>query len=78
MSRDALLYVADLSTRNGAWTQWHRSHRDGCDADLLFFAVLPNGMRSMEFASTLHDEAHSASQRGAPTKEPFPLGMAQE
>jgi len=35
----ATLYVADLSLKTGAWTQWHRSHRNGCDADLIFFAV---------------------------------------
>jgi murein endopeptidase len=34
----ATLYVADLSLKTGANTQWHRSHRNGCDADLIFFA----------------------------------------
>lgn len=34
----ATLYVADLSLKSGAVTQWHRSHRNGCDADLFFFA----------------------------------------
>jgi len=35
----AILYVADLSLRTGGWTTWHKSHRNGCDADLLFFAT---------------------------------------
>jgi penicillin-insensitive murein endopeptidase len=39
----ALLYVADLSLRSGARTPWHRSHRDGRDADLIFYAVHENG-----------------------------------
>jgi murein endopeptidase len=39
----ALLYIADLSLKTGGWTQWHRSHRDGRDADLLFYAVHENG-----------------------------------
>jgi penicillin-insensitive murein endopeptidase len=34
----AVLYVADLSRHDGAPTEWHRSHRAGRDADLLFFA----------------------------------------
>jgi len=34
----AVLYVGDLSLRSGRWTQWHRSHRRGIDADLLFYA----------------------------------------
>lgn len=46
------LFVADMSLRSGAWTQWHRSHRNGCDVDLIFYAVddrgrlqpTPNGM----------------------------------
>jgi penicillin-insensitive murein endopeptidase len=39
----ALLYVADLSLKNGARTPWHRSHRDGRDADLFFYAIHENG-----------------------------------
>jgi penicillin-insensitive murein endopeptidase len=39
----ATLYIADLSLKSGAWTQWHRSHRNGCDADLIFFAVDDRG-----------------------------------
>ncbi len=35
----ATLYVADMSLRSGGWTQWHRSHRNGCDVDLIFFAL---------------------------------------
>src|SRR5262245_64933756 len=35
--RFATVYVADLSRRNGAATEWHRSHRRGIDADLLYF-----------------------------------------
>jgi penicillin-insensitive murein endopeptidase len=35
----ATLFVADMSLKSGAWTQWHRSHRSGCDVDLIFFAV---------------------------------------
>jgi penicillin-insensitive murein DD-endopeptidase len=34
----AVLYVADLSRRDGGATEWHRSHRSGRDVDLLFFA----------------------------------------
>jgi penicillin-insensitive murein DD-endopeptidase len=36
--RWATVYVADLSRRNGGATEWHRSHRRGIDADLLYFA----------------------------------------
>ena len=39
----AVLYVADLSRHDGAPTEWHRSHRAGRDADLLFFARDENG-----------------------------------
>jgi penicillin-insensitive murein endopeptidase len=39
----AVLYVADLSRQDGAPTEWHRSHRAGRDADLLFFARDENG-----------------------------------
>jgi murein endopeptidase len=39
----AVLYVGDLSLRDGGWTQWHRSHRNGCDADLIFFATDDDG-----------------------------------
>src|SRR5262249_10841862 len=37
------LYVADMSLKSGGWTQWHRSHRNGCDADLIYFAVDDGG-----------------------------------
>lgn len=37
------LYVADLSPMHGGWTRWHRSHQNGRDADLLFFAVDEKG-----------------------------------
>jgi penicillin-insensitive murein endopeptidase len=40
----ALLYVGDLSLRNGARTPWHASHRRGTDADLLFYAVDADGL----------------------------------
>lgn len=39
----AMLYVGDLSLRTGGWTQWHRSHRNGCDVDLLFYATDASG-----------------------------------
>src|SRR5262245_38305039 len=39
----AMLYVGDLSLKTGGLTQWHRSHRRGTDADLLFFAVDDDG-----------------------------------
>jgi Penicillin-insensitive murein endopeptidase len=39
----ATLYIADLSLKSGAWTQWHRSHRNGCDADLIFYATDDSG-----------------------------------
>lgn len=39
----ATLYVADMSLKTGAWTQWHRSHRNGCDADLIYFATDDGG-----------------------------------
>jgi penicillin-insensitive murein endopeptidase len=39
----AVLFVADMSLKSGAWTQWHRSHRNGCDVDLIFFAVDDEG-----------------------------------
>jgi penicillin-insensitive murein DD-endopeptidase len=34
----AVLFVADLSRRDGSATEWHRSHRAGRDVDLLYFA----------------------------------------
>ena len=40
----ALLYVGDLSLRNGARTPWHASHRRGLDADLMFYAVDEEGL----------------------------------
>jgi penicillin-insensitive murein endopeptidase len=40
----ALLYVGDLSLRNGARTPWHASHRRGVDADLMFYAVDEEGL----------------------------------
>jgi penicillin-insensitive murein endopeptidase len=40
----ATLYVGDLSLRSGGWTPWHRSHRDGRDVDLLFFATGADGL----------------------------------
>jgi penicillin-insensitive murein endopeptidase len=48
----AVLYVADLSPERGGRTQWHKSHQNGRDVDLLFFArtgdgsdaPLPSGM----------------------------------
>jgi penicillin-insensitive murein endopeptidase len=39
----ATLYVGDLSLKTGAWTQWHRSHRNGCDVDLMFYAIDDEG-----------------------------------
>jgi penicillin-insensitive murein endopeptidase len=39
----ATLYIGDLSLKTGGWTQWHRSHRNGCDADLLFYALDEDG-----------------------------------
>ena len=37
------LYVGDLSLKSGSWTEWHRSHGNGIDGDLLFFAVDDDG-----------------------------------
>src|SRR6266705_4794860 len=34
----ATVYVADLSLKAGGPTEWHRSHRQGIDVDLLYFA----------------------------------------
>jgi penicillin-insensitive murein endopeptidase len=39
----AILYVGDISRRKGGASEWHKSHRCGCDADLLFFAVDDRG-----------------------------------
>lgn len=39
----ATLFVADMSLKTGGWTQWHRSHRNGCDADLIYFATDDGG-----------------------------------
>src|SRR5262245_48181737 len=35
----SLLYVGDLSLPRGGKTRRHRTHREGRDADLLFYAV---------------------------------------
>src|SRR5262249_46039206 len=37
------LYVADMALGAGGWTQWHRSHRTGCDVDLIYYAVDDDG-----------------------------------
>lgn len=37
------LQVADLSMPNGAKTAWHHTHQSGRDADLLFYAIGPDG-----------------------------------
>ncbi|MFH0901589.1 MAG: penicillin-insensitive murein endopeptidase [Pseudomonadota bacterium] len=39
----SVLYVADLSPRRGGRSVWHRSHQNGRDADLLFFALDTRG-----------------------------------
>jgi murein endopeptidase len=39
----ATLYVGDISRREGGKSEWHKSHRCGCDADLLFYAVDAKG-----------------------------------
>lgn len=39
----SVLYVGDLSRREGGASQWHKSHRCGCDVDLLFYAVDARG-----------------------------------
>jgi penicillin-insensitive murein DD-endopeptidase len=36
---DATLYVADLSPEGGGPSSWHRSHKNGRDVDLIFYAV---------------------------------------
>ncbi len=37
------LYVADLSLKSGAGTPWHRTHREGVDVDLIFYALDEEG-----------------------------------
>jgi penicillin-insensitive murein endopeptidase len=37
------LWVADISPRGGGASEWHKSHKCGRDADLLFFAIDDNG-----------------------------------
>lgn len=37
------LYVADLSPQGGGPSSWHRSHQNGLDIDLLFFALDAQG-----------------------------------
>jgi penicillin-insensitive murein endopeptidase len=44
--RQATVYVADLSLRTGAATEWHRSHRRGVDVDLLYFARADEGRQA--------------------------------
>jgi murein endopeptidase len=39
----SVLYVGDLSRREGGASEWHKSHRCGCDVDLLFYAVDAKG-----------------------------------
>ena len=39
----SLLYVADISPRRGGPTMWHRTHQNGRDVDLLFFALDEQG-----------------------------------
>src|SRR5215470_7034130 len=41
--KKATVYICDLSLRSGAATEWHRSHRLGIDADILYFARGPGG-----------------------------------
>jgi penicillin-insensitive murein endopeptidase len=42
-SPGALLVVGDLSARSGGAQSGHRSHRTGRDADLLLYALTPDG-----------------------------------
>lgn len=42
----ATLYVGDLSLARGGATEWHRSHKCGRDADLLFYAVGVDGQQA--------------------------------
>jgi penicillin-insensitive murein endopeptidase len=37
------LYVGDLSTERGGRTPWHKSHRRGCDVDLIYYATDEDG-----------------------------------
>ncbi|MBW2523843.1 MAG: penicillin-insensitive murein endopeptidase [Deltaproteobacteria bacterium] len=53
MPGGADLRVADLSARRGGRIARHRSHRSGRDADLLFYALTPDG-RSMDNPGFLH------------------------
>ncbi len=40
---DAVLYLADLSPKGGGASREHRSHQNGRDADLIFYARTPQG-----------------------------------
>jgi murein endopeptidase len=40
---EATLFVGDISLPTGEATRWHKSHRHGRDADLIFYAVDENG-----------------------------------
>jgi murein endopeptidase len=40
---DATLFVGDISLETGEATRWHKSHRTGHDADLIFYALDENG-----------------------------------
>jgi penicillin-insensitive murein DD-endopeptidase len=47
----SLLYVGDMSPRRGGPSQWHRSHQNGLDADLLFYAVDKAGKNASQPAA---------------------------
>ncbi len=40
---DAVLYLGDLSPKGGGSSRLHRSHQNGRDADLIFYARTPQG-----------------------------------
>jgi murein endopeptidase len=59
-----VLYVADLSPQGGGPSSWHKTHRRGVDADLLFFALDAHGARAAPPTAMIVFDAdgHSAAK----------------
>jgi penicillin-insensitive murein endopeptidase len=62
----SMLWVGDLSAHDGGPTAWHRSHQNGRDADLIFFARDDQGEPApMPWAMRRFDESGFSWTAGA-------------
>ncbi len=66
-SADATLYVGDISRREGGSSEWHKSHKCGRDADLLYFAIGPDGKQAPAPAHMVPYDADGTATVGGET-----------